>query len=106
MQKLIEGNKLNLSYIVQLSPKDSKKENPTYAAQVVQLPGIFLQGTLEEMKRDAPKITEDYLIAFPDQLKKLEKSGNSRLGLRHSGYGLIVGVEEFSVEISKVRREE
>jgi len=104
MQKLIEGNKLNLSYIINLSPKDSKKENPKYAAQVIQLPGIFLQGTLEEIKRDAPKITENYLIAFPDQLKKLEKSGNRRLGLGHSGYGLIVGVEQFSVEISKVQR--
>lgn len=104
MQKLIEGDKLNLSYVINISPKDSDNENPTYAAQVIQLPGIFLQGTLEEIKRDAPKVTEDYLLESPEVLEKLLKSGNKRLGLGHSGYGLIVGLEEFSVDLSKIHR--
>lgn len=106
MQKLIEGNKINLSYIIKISPKDTEKEPIQYAAQVIQLPGIFLQGTLEELKRDAPKVTEDYLNAFPLELQKLQKIGNRRLGLGRSNYGVIVGLEEFSVDLSALHRKE
>lgn len=104
MQKLIEGNNLNLSYILKISSRDSNKDNPIYAAQVIQLPGIFLQGTLEDIKRDASKATEKYLQVFPEELKKLKNQGNKPIGLSDSGYGIIIGFDEFSVDISKIYR--
>ncbi|MDE1825882.1 MAG: hypothetical protein KGH61_05255 [Candidatus Micrarchaeota archaeon] len=93
-QKLVE-----FSYRLKIGNSQLPKEKPVYSAQVLELPGIFLQGSVDGIRKGAPGVTFRYLDAFPQMLKQIKMGKNKAKDL---GVGITLGEFKFKIDLSPI----
>ena len=99
----VQSNKVKLSYLLKVGEKHTHEKNPVYTAQVIEFPRVILQGTIKEIRRNAPIVTTGYLAFFSDLQRKLKVPTPA---LKDSGYGIVVKSEQFQVSFSLIKKEQ
>lgn len=87
-----------LSYRLVQNDATAKSPLPKYAAQVIEFPGVFLQGTKEAIRRDAPRAITEFFEVFPEQKEKLKDL--LKLERRNAPPSWnVIGEEKFTIEV-------